>query len=291
MKTKLILIALFTILFSPFTQADIVPQKVIAVSNITAVERFYNHNKNYRTVYTKKTFAHAVCLLNPEHFKTCSDYEFRHMAKKIWYFPALPEAKNTKTIKQIYGENEVYRVLFQSFTKFQQEVCKNNPEKFNDCTAKTLNTITKSVGLKTTSRPLTYLIHGETNNSVVFEEKTFTKTKNGYYILTQISVTTENKAGEIKTQKTVAGVTLLQALYRTTPKNNTLWITNTDILQTQSGIHPSAFLHWHTVHKKQHRRLVHFKTHEKARSMRVFIFIYVIIFLSTPYKHVMNIRI
>lgn len=255
MKAKLILIVLFTILFSPFTQAEIVPQKVIAVSNVTAVERFYNHNKNYGTVYTKKTFAHAVCLLNPEHFKTCSEYEFRHMAKKIWYFPSLPEAKNKKMVRQIYQENEIYRILFPSFTKLQQEVCKNNPEKFNDCTAKTLNTITKSVGLKITSRPLTYLIRGEKNNSVVFEEKTFTKAKGGYYILTSISVSTKNEAGETKTQKGVVMAMLLQSLYQTTPKNNTPWVTNADIIPSQSSIYPSAFLHWHTVHKKQHRRL------------------------------------
>lgn len=202
MKSKLILLValtLLTLLFSPFTHAEIVPQKIIAVSDVTAVERFYNHNQNYKTIYTKKAFEYAVCLLNPEHFKKCSDYEFRHMAPKAWYFPALPtEAKNIVTVKQIYRENEVYRVLFPSFIKFQREVCKNNPEKFNNCTIKTLKIITKSVGLKITSRPLTYLIPGEKNNSVVFEGKTFTKTKKGYYLLTPASVVKEIKTGEIK---------------------------------------------------------------------------------------------
>jgi hypothetical protein len=188
MKTKLTFIALLTMLFSSFAYAEVVVEKIIAVNGGVVVERFYNHNKSYETVYTKKALNYKVCLLNPKHFKKCSDREFRTMSsKKTWYFPALPEAKNTETTKQIYQNNEIYRVLFASFTKFKLEVCKNNPAIYVNCNPKALRVISKDIGLKITQRPLTYLIHGEKSPSVTIEGKTFIKKIGGYYLLTQTS--------------------------------------------------------------------------------------------------------
>ncbi len=199
MKARILTIITF-LLFASFAQAG-VPEKIIA-SDTIVVERFYNHNENYKTPYTTAEFDKKVCSLNPKRFKKCSDYEFRHQQKGVVFFPALPEAKSGKTIKQVYQNNEVYRVLFGSFTKFQQEICKNNPEKLTDCAKTVLQNLKTSGSLKITSRPETYLIPGEESTSVIIEEKTFTKTTGGYYHINHpVLNTTQTKERKISTIK------------------------------------------------------------------------------------------
>lgn len=197
MKTKLIIITLLTLLFAPFTQAGEVPEKIIAVTmhQGMSVLQFYNHNQNYRTVYAPEAFKNKVCANNPQVFKKCTETEFRHIrAEKVLYFPALPEAKNGQTIKQVYKTNGVYHVLFGSFTNFQQEVCKNNPEKITKCTKTVLKNLKTNGDLKITSRPETYIIPGEKSDSIVIGEKTFTRTVNGYYRISNVKqVTKEEK--------------------------------------------------------------------------------------------------
>lgn len=204
MKTKLILIALLTLLFAPFAQAG-APEKIIAVTmhKGMSVLQFYNHNQNYRTVYTPEAFKNKLCVNNPQVFKKCTDGEFRHIqAEKVLYFPTLPEAKSGTAIKQVYQKNEVYRVLFGSFSKFQQEICKNNPEKIEKCTKTALKNLKTNEDLKITPRPETYLISGEESDSITIGGKTFTKAAGGYYrIGNKISDVPQIKEGGASTTK------------------------------------------------------------------------------------------
>lgn len=195
MKKLIIAITLLlVVLLSPFAQADV--EKIIPVSaqRGMTVGQFYTNNKNYRNTYTKDSFLVKFCALNPQFFKKCSLNEYRHLpAGKTWYFPALPEASNGKTIKQVYQNNEVYRIIFSSFSKFQQEVCKNNPEKITRCDKLVLKNIRINEGLKTTSLPETYLIFGEKSHSITIGEKTFTKTNGGYYRVSKQNINQTQK--------------------------------------------------------------------------------------------------
>lgn len=253
MKTKLILlatIALLTLLLPSFTQAEILPQKVIAISDATAVERFYHQNINYKTQYTTQEFDKKFCSLNPQFFKKgCTKKAFKHLPSgKIWYFPALPESKSGQTLRQVYRGNKIYRILFPSFTKFQQEISNNNPE------IKSLKSQKTNPSLKITPRPETYLIEGETRSSVTLSGKTFIKSgKERYYRLTNIT-----QAGEIGTQKEGA---------KKTPLVSSSFQTNTNVLeeilsQTKRGwvtdLRQTTFLSWCNNPKNRQRLFFYF---------------------------------
>lgn len=181
-----------------------VPEKIVAVTihKGMSVLGTYNHNVNWKQTYTPNAMKYKVCINNPKQFKKCTEAEFRHIkAETILYFPALPEPKISKTIKWVYTHNEIYRLMFPSFTTFQQEVCKNNSGIKAKCATKAI--ITEET--KITSRPETYLIPDATAHSIISDNNTFTKAeKGGYYRLTQtpvvIKLPTTGTKTELNTQ-------------------------------------------------------------------------------------------
>lgn len=213
------------LLFSAFSNAEATPEKIIAITihKGMSVLQVYNHNKNYLTKYTPQSFTEKVCVNNPQQFKDCTETEFRHIrAESILSFPALPEARGDKTVQQVYKQNEVYRTLFSNFTKFKNEICKNNPS-IKPCTTRVVKNITAD-GLKITDRPLTYIIIGEKPASVVINGKTFKKSEKGEYYspVKQELETTKSpattKTGEVDRIKT----TLLLGVKKTTPTHETV---------------------------------------------------------------------
>ncbi len=183
---KLFILTLVLAVFSSFAQAEeIVSRKIISISKAPTgltVEGFYRHNKNYKESYTIASFKKEFCSLNPQYTKKCTEKEFRRLpAGKTWNFPALPEAKIGKTIAQVYKQNEVYRVVFKSLSNFQQEVCENN-QQIKNCGV-VIKTIKTASDIKTTDRPQTYIFTGINSKEIIYQGKTYKKTKSGFYRL------------------------------------------------------------------------------------------------------------
>jgi hypothetical protein len=186
MKTKLIFIALLTLIFSLFAHAEGAPviKKIIPITSSAgmSVLQVYHENKNYKTVYkTNKSFMDEFCINNPDFFKKtgCTEKAFRSLPVKItWIFPSLPESKKDKTVVWSYDHNKILRSVFV------KEACKQDTTK--QCTQKAIQQIKIAKNLNIIVLPETYIISNSVAKTVVIGKNIYTKSeKNKYYRLVQ----------------------------------------------------------------------------------------------------------
>jgi hypothetical protein len=150
------------------------------------------------------------------------------------------------TVPKIYKENMLYRSVFKTLAKFEQEFCRLNPNKVKKCKKWVSKPLQKNKQWYFPAIPEVYLI--KSSEKISQHETVFEKDDRGYYrIIKQTLIPNEFKTGEIK-EKTALLETLSIINQNQKPEiiNNPEGISTTDPYST-------ALSSWYKNKQKRRR--------------------------------------